>query len=110
MFVMISQNFIKSKKAAVGNEVFLKPVIAAARLPLYSYDDDHPFLKTCLTINTDEKSKKLLDSGLYGSLANGWSTSKNIQFFASSSSYAGDGVTKTFKLVAPKTLKLQHWS
>lgn len=107
---LVSQTGAQSKATKTDSDIILKAIIAAARLPLYSYDEEHPFLKTTVTIITDEKSTALLNSGLYGSLINGWGTSEKIEFFSSSSSYAGDGVTKTFKLVAPKTLKLQHWT
>ncbi|NQX80275.1 MAG: hypothetical protein HRT83_07005 [Hyphomicrobiaceae bacterium] len=107
---LILQTGASVKDAPRGGDFFVNAIIAAARLPLYSYDDEHPFSKICLVINTDEKSKKLFSSDLHGSLAAGWGASPEMKFGSTSSSYSGDDVTKKFKLVAPKKLSLQHWT
>lgn len=47
---------------------FAKAVMAAARLPLYSFDDEHPFVGSRIVITGDKKAVRALESGLYGSI------------------------------------------
>ncbi|WP_299021970.1 hypothetical protein [uncultured Photobacterium sp.] len=92
----------------VGCESLNKAIIAAARLPLYSFDDSHPFSKTRLVINTSDVT--LLNSSLYGSISYKWSNSNDMQFFRDRLGFVGDGVTKSFEFAKPISLGLQHWT
>lgn len=49
-------------------EVFSKAVIVASRLPIYSFDDNHPFLETKIIIDGAENGENVLDSNIYGSI------------------------------------------
>ena len=35
--------------------------------------------------------------------------SNDMMFLGDAANYEGDGVTKSFQIVKPMTLKLQHW-
>jgi hypothetical protein len=93
----------------IRSDTFAKVVIAAARLPIYSFDDIHPFSETRIIINADEHGPELLNSNIYGSITQRWANSKDMQFLGDTGNYEGDGVTGTFKIVKPTTLGLQHW-
>lgn len=90
--------------------VFTKAVVAAARLPLYSFDEIHPFSDTRVIISCSDGNNSLLDSGIYGSITNRWTSSDKMAFFSNSCGYAGDGVTKSFHMVSPMAVRLQHWT
>ncbi len=90
--------------------MFSKTVVAAARLPLYSFDETHPFSETRIIIYGDDNGTKSLDSNIYGSIIQKWKKSDDMQFFGDIANYEGDSITKTFKIVKPMALNLQHWS
>ena len=108
-------NFLKRVRSLSTSEYqtkrnnFSKTVIAAARLPIYNFDENHPFSKTRVIIKADEQGHKQLDSKIYGSLTDRWLKSNDMIFLGNSASYEGDGVTTSFELVKPKTIGLQHW-
>jgi hypothetical protein len=107
--------FLKTKKLASGpvktkSEHLTNAIIAAARLPLYNLDDDHPFSTSTLHIKWDEASWQRASSLLYGSSSNPWAPSDKITFGQSGAAFAGDGITRSFKmLVSPSRVGLQHW-
>ncbi len=90
-------------------EIFSKSVIAAARLPLYSFDENHPFSETRLIVSGDDESQLALNSNIYGSIRRKWSHSGDGHFGNDIGEYEGDGATKQFILVHPMALNLQHW-
>ena len=90
-------------------DTFKKLVIAAARLPLYSFDDNHPFARTRVIIDGDAASLEPLKSRIYGSITSKWSKSDRGEFGDFFGGYEGDGVTRTFKIVQPAALHVQHW-
>lgn len=100
---------VQTQGSANESKPFSKAVIAAARLPLYSFDDTHPFSETRLIIKVDEDARQALDSGIYGSLSHKWTSSDDARFGNHAGEYEGDGVTRQFKLVQPKAINLQHW-
>lgn len=93
----------------VSYAAYSDAITAVARLPLYSFDELHPFAETKIIITVDEYAKTRLDSGLYGAISSKWKKNNDGTFGNNSAEYAGDGVSKQFKLVSPKTLNLQHW-
>jgi hypothetical protein len=93
-----------------GGDIFIKAVISAARLPIYSFDETHPFSETKIVIGCSGEDHIKLDSKLYGAITNQWKSSGGMQFFNSLNGYQGDGVTKSFKIVKPMSVSLQHWS
>ena len=109
------ETFLKTKKLVQGSvktksEHFTNAIIAAARLPLYSLDDEHPFSTSTLRIKWDELSWEKASSLLYGSSSNPWTSSNQITFGQSGAAFAGDGITRSFKmLVSPSRVGLQHW-
>ena len=90
-------------------EIFGKAVIAAARLPNYTFGEEHPFGRSTLRLTNAAPNRELLASGLYGSILEGWPRAGTPQFGSSVAGYEGDGVSKTFKIVHPKTVAFHHW-
>jgi len=88
---------------------FSKAVVAAARLPIYTFGEDHPFARATLRIKSENNNYDELDFGLYGSIKNGWSKTLSASFGKSISRFEGDGTTKSFRFAQPKTVSLQHW-
>lgn len=107
--------FLKNVKSVSPSEnknksnIFSKAIIAAARLPVYSFDENHPFSETRIIVNTDEPGRKLLDSKIYGSITHRWMKSNDMMFLGDAANYEGDGITKSFQIVKPMTLRLHHW-
>jgi hypothetical protein len=91
------------------SEVFTRACIATARLPNYSFDGAHPFERVRLVVGADEANDKLLVSNLYGSIRMPWSQETEHTLGGHVVTYRGDGVTKSFALVQPSTIRLQHW-
>lgn len=87
-----------------------KAVIAPARLPLYTFGEEHPFARATLIVKSTNDKHDELNSGLYGSIHNCWSKTLGVSFGKNISRFEGDGTTKQFKFVLPKTLSLQHWN
>ena len=107
---LVNISGVQPNKIQAESKVFSKTVVAAARLPLYSFDETHPFSETRIIIDGDDNGIKTLDSNIYGSIIQKWKKSDDMQFVSEIANYEGDGVTKTFEIVKPKALKLQHWS
>lgn len=94
----------------VDDGIFRKAVIAAARLPLYSFGEEHPFARATLCITTNGMDEDLLSSGLYGSIRDGWLNGPTPKFGRCSARYEGDGCTKEFRFSQPKLIEFQHWT
>lgn len=100
----------KPNESLKSGGFFTKAVIAAARLPLYSFDETHPFSHTRVIISCSDGNNSPLDSKIYGSIINRWTSSDKMAFFSNSCGYVGDGVTKSFRIVNPMAVRLQHWT
>jgi hypothetical protein len=92
----------------VQSDTFSKAAIAAARLPLYTFGEEHPFARATVTI-IESNNQSALDSNIYGSIRRGWSHSRDISIGKSACEFEGDGSSKSFRAVHPKTLSLSHW-
>ncbi|MET3612486.1 hypothetical protein ABID16_000791 [Rhizobium aquaticum] len=90
--------------------IFASAATKLARLPIYSFDDDHPFNRVKWVFEFSSEVHDEFDSGIYGSLLNRWSKSVHGHFTGYRLFYAGDGTTKTFNLANPTQLQLQHWT
>ncbi len=90
-------------------DVFVEAVAAAMRLPLYSFDEDHPFAKTTIVICRDSSKLTTPETGLYGSVSNQWSQSSKFHSDRGEANFQGDGVTRTFQISEVKNITLQHW-
>jgi len=88
---------------------FREAATRLARLPLYSFDDEHPFERVRWRLHMDDEMEKCVDSGIYGSILSPWSKSDCGTFGDFALRYEGDGITKSFKIVGPKALRIQHW-
>jgi hypothetical protein len=95
---------------ALDNSLVHKCIVGLVRLPLYSFDEKHPFESVRYLIKGGENVQKTLDSGIYGSLLRRWSKVSSAQIGPASSLIGeGDGTTRKFALVTPNTLHIQHW-
>jgi hypothetical protein len=90
-------------------EIFGKAVIAAARLPNYTFGEEHPFGRSTLRLTNAAPNRELLASGLYGSILKGWPRTGTPQFGSSVAGYEGDGVSKKFRIVQPNSVVFHHW-
>lgn len=91
-------------------EAFRKAIIAAARLPIYTFGEEHPFSRVTLHINSSDGNTGSMKSKLYGSIINGWSKTGDASFGRFTSRFAGDGKTKSFRYAQPKSVSPHHWS
>lgn len=101
---------LSNKVPDTKSELFSKAVQAAARLPIYTFGESHPFSRATIKLKTDEKAKRALDSGLYGSVLYGWSKTAEAVFGNVVSQFEGDGVSREFHFALPKSVSLHHWS
>lgn len=92
------------------SDIFRKAVIAGARLPLYTFGEEHPFSRTGLRITTSGMDEDVLSSGLYGSIREGWVNGPIPNFGGFVARFVGDGVTKQFRFPQPKLIGFQHWT
>ncbi|VVT12041.1 hypothetical protein [Hoeflea sp. EC-HK425] len=88
---------------------FRKAAMKLARLPLYSFDDDHPFRRVRWVIKPDDEMRVEADSGIYGSLLTRWSKSSDGQIGRSIVLYAGDGATKMIRIAHPTKASINRW-
>ncbi len=95
---------------ARDTSIFRKTALKLARLPLYSFDDDHPFDRVKWMLSLDNELTSETNSGIYGSLFTRWSKSSDGKFGGFRLLYAGDGITRTFMIASPTKLKLKEWS
>ena len=90
-------------------DTFSKAVIAAARLPLYTFGEEHPFSRATVTILASDNMSAAMDSNIYGSILRRWSHSPDATFGSFKCEFEGDGSTKSFRFAHPKTITLHHW-
>jgi len=88
---------------------FMSAVVAAARLPLYTFGEEHPFNRTPLSLIFSEDQRGLIESNLYGTMQNDWQVKTDPVWGAAGGAYEGDGVTTTFKLFWPETVAFIKW-
>lgn len=91
-------------------DIFRKAVVAAARLPLYTFGEEHPFSRVTLRIMASAADDDSLSSGLYGSIREGWLNGVQPTFGNFVARFAGDGCTKKFRFPQPKAIGFQHWT
>ena len=89
---------------------FRDAVVALARLPLYSFDEMHPFTRVRLVLKSDGKVEDKVRSEIYGSIMRGWSKGDQIRFGNSRFLMTGDGVSCRFTIPRINQLHLQHWT
>lgn len=91
------------------HEKFREAIKGLCRLPLYSFDDIHPFNRATFKLKIDENLQHEIQSNIWGSLLTPWPSNINVSEATPVISYRGDGATKSFKLVSPSKVQLQHW-
>ena len=84
-------------------------IVSLARLPLYSFDDKHPFMGVRVVIRGSDIAQDRLKSGIYGSISDRWSKFSAAQVGQSEMSYEGDGTSREFRLIAPRAIAISHW-
>ncbi len=90
-------------------KIFRDTAIKLTRLPLYTFDEDHPFKSTKWNIEMDEEMIKDSNSGIYGSIQKKWSKSEDGKFDGWQLGYAGDGATRSFHVAVPNKMSITHW-
>jgi hypothetical protein len=101
---------LKAETVVPNSSLFNNAVIAAARLPLYTFGEEHPFARATVQLSASDGIYTPFDSGLYGSIKNRWADHATANFGNFRSSFVGDGVSKTFRFAQPKTIGLSQWS
>jgi len=96
-------------EADVKSASLSKAVVAAARLPIYTFGEKHPFSRSTLRIIASNDTDESLDSGLYGSIKHGWSKTAGASFGKCISRFEGDGKTRSFRFAQPKSVSFIHW-
>ncbi|MDP3251635.1 MAG: hypothetical protein Q8M77_06955 [Hydrogenophaga sp.] len=95
---------------ACTSDALSRAIVAAARLPLYAFNEPHPFDRSTISIAWGEGQLVApLDSGLYGSFESGWSLSTEHRTGRTKLAYEGDGVTRSFALVHPTKVRFLWW-
>jgi len=90
--------------------IFSKSVVAAARLPLYTFGEEHPFSRATVRIESSDENGEALQSHHYGSITNRWLNWGTPLFGSFVSRYVADGVTKSFQFPTPKSVAFAHWN
>ncbi len=93
----------------VKSTLLSKAVVAAARLPIYTFGEEHPFSRSTLRIISSKGADESLNSGLYGSIKHGWSKTASASFGKYISRFEGDGKTRSFRFVQPKSVSFIYW-
>ncbi|MGF1477042.1 MAG: hypothetical protein ACFB6S_15975 [Geminicoccaceae bacterium] len=111
----LTAKFIEEIGGVDSDEVSLIPapafcdaVLSLSRLPLYSFDDTHPFATTTVLPRFGE-SRELDQNQVYGSFGNPWQKSDDGEFKGDFLMYGGDGVSNEFELVRPERWEIRHW-
>ncbi|HJV70256.1 hypothetical protein, partial [Ideonella sp.] len=87
-------------------EIFPKAILAASRLPNYTFGEEHPFARSTLYLIQGSESAK---PAMYGSMLNGWNRYSDASFGQFASRFEADGSTRSFRFAHPKAVVLQHW-
>jgi hypothetical protein len=106
---LLSEARIIGGSTDVRSERFSEATVAAARLPLYSLGEEHPFARTTVTIKAPSGIPPDFDSGLYGSIRLPWTVAVPPTFGPDQTEFEGDGSSHTFRFVHPKSVTFQHW-
>jgi hypothetical protein len=93
-----------------NTDKFAEAVIAAARLPLYTFGEEHPFARTSMSIFSSSGSSILLESEIYGSIRRRWDDFAIPIFRQFNVSWEGDGSTKSFRMPSLSQVSLCKWS
>jgi hypothetical protein len=107
-FLLSSAKFIQGP-ANQTSDMVSGAVIAAARLPLFTFDEEHSFTKATFVLTSDGSLDNELDSKIYGSFLRRWSLSNEHSFGGFSAGFVGDGVTRSFTFPSASRVGLQHW-
>jgi len=120
VFLVKSSNALSSFLEEVGHQIvgpmraesaqFVAAVVAASRLPLYTFGEVHPFSTTPLSLIFSEEQRHLIESNLYGTIQKEWQVENNPIWGRAGGAYEGDGVTVKFKFFWPETIAFIKWT
>lgn len=99
----------ESEKRPCEAKSFIDASLKLTRLPLYTFDEEHPFSRVKWVIGMDDTMYIKVKSMIYGSILRPWSKSEDGTFNGWRLDYAGDNVTKSFKIALPRKMGIQHW-
>lgn len=94
--------------AGVRCDELVSATLAAARLPLYSFDDEHPFDRVLLSIEHAGQEEKI-DSGIYGSILKPWGAVITLIPINDKSEFTGDGISCSFRFPSPSRVVIKNW-
>lgn len=104
---------IGASKPLEGNQadfsMYRDVIVKLSSLPLYTFDEDHPFRGIRLTISMDSAMKQKASSNIYGSILSPWSKVMAAKFGELSLRFGGDGISTSFETVTPSNLSICHW-
>ena len=90
-------------------DVFYKAVVAAARLPLYTFGESHPMSKATVVLVTNNGDDDGLNSAIYGSIKRPWLSEPAPIFGRNKCEYEGDGTSRQFRTAFPTNVGFVHW-
>jgi hypothetical protein len=94
----------------VINEHLSRAVIAAARLPRYSFEEPHFHHKSTFAVRWREAAlASPIDSGLYGSLHSPFGRSPSIELLQIRTIAAGDGASSLYRVPQVRQVSLNYW-
>lgn len=107
--IFLRDRGIQSERTDVEYSIFNDAISAAARLPLYAFEEDHIFDKFTINIKA-RKGDPVFSSNLYGSIMLPWSACQKIRLGRVAMYTTTDGHTESFSLIAPKQVSLKYWA
>jgi hypothetical protein len=100
---------VSLESPAIETHMFAKAIAVAARLPIYTFGEAHPFTRASLLISGSAGGAELMDSGLYGSIRRPWKLHATPAFGRFQGFWEGDGVTRSFRLPKIREVGLTQW-
>lgn len=79
-------------------------------LPMYTFGDTHPVERTQFVVRWEDEPASPVQSGLYGSFADPWSTGQDLKVGGMSAMYEGDGASFSFNIPSPQRIQLHQWN
>jgi hypothetical protein len=96
-------------KSGTQSKQFDSAVAAAARLPLYTFGEEHPFDRVLVPITVSSENTSKIKSALPGTICDPWDVEVAPVFLGDRSEFEGDGISVTFHIVKPSSVGFRRW-